>query len=98
MEFRRLLDEHNALKSASKSKAETLFTSLHRPILIGDDWTPVMRYDTAHGYAHCDILHPHEPAVKVRLPHSSYKEALTWALHDLETNWQLYSERYYRWL
>lgn len=94
-----MLDEHNALRVRFEIESgDVVYFIAQTETLIGDDWTPVMRYDTAHGYAHCDILHPHEPAVKVRLPHSSYKEALTWALHDLETNWQLYSERYYRWL
>jgi hypothetical protein len=27
-------------------------------IFINDKWCPVVRYDTAHGYAHKDLIHP----------------------------------------
>ncbi|MHA2380883.1 MAG: DUF7718 family protein [Candidatus Thorarchaeota archaeon] len=31
------------------------------------EWVPVVRYDTAHGFAHCDRLRPYEPTVKTRM-------------------------------
>ena len=99
VEFRRLLNENNALRVRFEiDRGQVVYFIVQIETQFGDDWTPVMRYDTAHGYAHRDVLHPLMPAAKVRLPHSSYNEALTWALQDLQTNWQQYSERYNQWL
>ena len=99
VEFRRLLDEHNALRVRFEiDSGQVVYFVAQIETQFGVDWTPVMRYDTAHGYAHCDVLHPHKLAAKVRLPHTNSNEALTWALQDLQTNWQQYSERYNRWL
>lgn len=61
-------------------------------------WTPVVRYDTAHGFAHRDKMVPHRDTEKMELPVSSYKEGLTFAIQDLETNWQDYRRRYEEWL
>ena len=63
-------------------------------ILIHGQWRPVIRYDTAHGFAHCDILHPSGKKEKVRMPSIDYKEALTYADEDLSQNWHFYQQRY----
>ncbi len=51
-------------------------------------WAPVVRYDTAHGFAHRDR---HLPDGSVRqhelLPYSDYNGALTYALEDVRNNW-----------
>jgi hypothetical protein len=50
------------------------------------------RYDTAHGYAHQDILDENEkPLAKLLLATEDLNEALHHAIHDLKTN----SERYF---
>lgn len=36
--------------------------------LIGQDWRQIVRYDTAHGFAHKDIIHPNGEVVKQPLP------------------------------
>lgn len=66
--------------------------------LIQGEWHAVIRYDTAHGFAHRDVLRPDGTEEKMALPFSSFNEALTFALLDLKTNWQAYRERYERWL
>jgi len=63
-----------------------------------DQWVPVVRYDTAHGFAHCDRLHPYDPAVKTEMTSRDYHEALTLAMDDLADNWESYRRRYEEWL
>jgi len=61
-------------------------------------WRPIMRYDTAHGFAHCDRLHPYEPTLKTELPLQNYKDALTFAIQDFISNWKSHRRRYESWL
>ncbi len=61
-------------------------------------WLPVVRYDTAHGFAHCDRLYPYDPAVKTEMTSRDYNEALTLAMEDLANNWVSYRRRYGEWL
>ena len=65
-------------------------------IRIGDQWIPVVRYDTAHGFSHRDILHPDGSVTKTPLFVGNYAEALTYAEGDLKSNWDLYRERFLR--
>ena len=65
-------------------------------IRIGDQWVPVVRYDTAHGFAHRDILHANGSVTKTPLFVVDYSEALTYAEGDLKSNWDLYRERFLR--
>jgi hypothetical protein len=52
-------------------------------------WRPVVRYDTAHGFAHRDryqsdgTVSRHEP-----LPVSHYNQAMNYAIKDVKTNWE----------
>lgn len=57
-------------------------------------WQAVRRYDTAHGFTHCDILHPGGQAEKLPLAFHDYNEALTFAEADLRVHWSLYTQRY----
>ena len=63
-------------------------------VLIKGRWHPVIRYDTAHRFAHCDIIHYSGKIEKVGMPTIDYKEALTYADEDLNENWQIYYTRY----
>jgi hypothetical protein len=61
---------------------------------IKDEWYPVVRYDTAHGFAHKDIVPYKGEAQKETLPFNDYNLALTFAEKDLRDNWQKYREQY----
>ncbi|MDZ7699083.1 MAG: hypothetical protein U5R49_19850 [Deltaproteobacteria bacterium] len=63
-------------------------------VLIQGKWLPVVRYDTAHGYAHKDIINPDGSKQKVILGEYGYEEALTIADLDVNQNWQAYKSRY----
>jgi hypothetical protein len=59
-------------------------------IKINNDWYPVVRYDTSHGFAHKDRLPYKGEVMKERLPFSDFNSALTFAEKDLKDNWQKY--------
>ena len=63
-------------------------------VSIHGRWHAVRRYDTAHGVAHCDILHPDGSGEKVPLAFYDFNDALTFAEADLRTHWSLYAQRY----
>jgi len=63
---------------------------------IGGEWYPVVRYDTAHGFVHQDILHWRGPAERRELPAGDYNLALSYAEEDLRRNWKSYRERFLR--
>jgi len=61
---------------------------------IKDEWYQVVRYDTAHGFAHKDIVPYKRDTQKETLPFNDYNLALTFAEKDLRDNWQKYREQY----
>jgi len=98
--FRHLLDNDNALRVS--------FVTEHGQIVSfivqlecrfkDNDWVPVVRYDTAHGYAHRDTMHPHKKATKTKLPVQDLNQALTIAMHDVAESRHDYRRRYEEWL
>jgi hypothetical protein len=64
--------------------------------LTDGKWVPVVRYDTAHGYAHKDILNPDGSKQKVILGEHAYEAALSLADLDINQNWKAYKARYMR--
>lgn len=63
---------------------------------VGGNWVAVVRYDTAHGMAHRDLLRRTGEVIKTPLFTRDYNEALTFAENDLKANWALYKERFLR--
>lgn len=60
-------------------------------ILVNDQWKAVIRYDSAHGFAHIDQYYLDERKVKREL-HLKLSEALTLADEDIKENWKTYKE------
>jgi len=56
---------------------------------------PVIRYDTAHGFAHIDRYNLKGRQRKEQLS-LSFHEALTFAERDIKQNWPIYRERFLR--
>ena len=73
----------------------TKFTVQYEAFII-DQWHSIIRYDTAHGFAHIDRLYPDGSVKKEPLFYWDYNEALTFSQHDLNSNWEWYRERYER--
>ena len=59
-----------------------------------DVWLPVVRYDTAHGFAHRDRLHPDGRIEKTPLPIDDYAQALNYAEADIQEHWESYRHRF----
>lgn len=57
-------------------------------------WYPVIRYDTTHGFAHRDFIHPDGKVDKSALFLQDYNEALIFTEEDLKANWELYREKF----
>jgi hypothetical protein len=56
-------------------------------------WRPVIRYDTAHGYAHIDRFSLQGKRRKERL-RLNFGEALTRAERDIKQNWSTYRQTF----
>jgi hypothetical protein len=98
IEFERLLDVDNILRVQFElDGGEVLKFTVQLECCFEDEWAPVVRYDTAHGFAHCDRLHPYADEAKTRMLMQDYNEALNWAMADLTSNWQAYRRRYAAW-
>ena len=78
----------------ARVKREVTQFVLQLEVCSGGRWHAVVRYDTAHGFAHRDLLHPDGRAEKLPLPIQDFNEALTFAELDLEANWMAYRERF----
>ncbi len=97
--FLRPLDPDNVARiEFSREHGRVLEFVVQLECNIEGAWRPIMRYDTAHGFAHCDRLHPYKPTVKTELPIQNYKQALTFAIQDFISNWKSYRRRYELWL
>jgi hypothetical protein len=63
---------------------------------IGGKWYPVVRYDTAHGYFHKDLMHFNQQSEKIRLEEKGFNDALNSAEKDIKANWQKYKDHFIR--
>lgn len=65
-----------------------------------DEHSPVVRYDTAHGRPHRDLLDARGETIegsKLWLPaHLSFNAALTYAIDEITRNWQSYRDDFFR--
>jgi len=61
---------------------------------LDDVWTPIVRYDTAHGFFHRDTLYPDGTKEKKMLNYVDLDSAVKYAKNDLILNWKSYKYRY----
>jgi hypothetical protein len=59
-------------------------------------WRACIRYDTSHGFAHCDVIHVDGRKEKISLGTLDYNEALTFAQIDLDKNWQTHLQNFFK--
>ena len=100
VEFRRFFDNENALRvhfDLERGQVLSFVVQLECDFEEGE-WIAIIRYDTAHGFAHRDKIHPQRETQKTKIPVRSYKEGLNFAIDDLESNWREYRRRYEEWL
>ncbi len=82
----------------TKERGRILGFAIQLECLFGETWHLVVRYDTAHGFAHRDVMRPDGTTEKTELIVADYNEALTFAQNDIRANWQRYRARYEKWL
>ena len=84
-------DLENRLRvSAFKEKGEILGFVVQYEIFIQDKWYPVARYDTAHGFAHKDVIHFDGETEKEFLYLPDFNIAFTFAIQNIKTSWRWY--------
>ena len=57
-------------------------------------WTPIVRYDNAHGFCHRDTIHPNGTHDKTPVYVGDLGETFTFAITDMKANWKVYRSRY----
>lgn len=62
-------------------------------VLVNDAWKVVIRYDSAHGFAHIDRYYLDGRKVKKEL-HLKLSETLTLADEDIKENWKSYQRAF----
>ena len=77
-----------------RSGKRIVFFRVQLETLIEKEWYPVVRYDTAHGFAHRDLMIRPGEVEKTPLFNQSMNDALTFAESDLKTNWVSYRKRF----
>ncbi|MCL4823212.1 MAG: hypothetical protein KJZ57_03235 [Anaerolineales bacterium] len=101
VEFRRLLEDNIALRVEFDSERGRIIHFVAQLECQFDDdetWIAVVRYDTAHGYAHRDTMHPHQREEKTRMTMQDYNEAFTMAVNDIVGRRREYYRIYATWL
>jgi hypothetical protein len=75
-------------------KGQVVIFRVQYEAFIDSEWRPIVRYDTAHGFPHRDLLHPNRPGEKMEYPGWSNAEVLTLGQEDIKRNWQIYRAQY----
>ncbi len=88
--IRRINDDCRIRHRHLRLKKKIIQFTVQLEILSEDKWSPVVRYDTSHGFAHRDIIHLNGKIDKTPVFFYDYTDALTFAEADLISNWHLY--------
>jgi hypothetical protein len=64
--------------------------------LVKDQWKAIVRYDTAHGQPHRDVMSPDGRKEKRLLHFPNFSDAFYCAQEDANANWRFYRKRYFR--
>ena len=79
---------------ATKARGKVVSFVVPYEAFIRGLWKAVVRYDTAHRFAHKDILHPDGSVQKQPLDFPSLNLAFTFAVQDLRNLWKWYRYGY----
>jgi len=61
---------------------------------IANEWRAIVRYDTAHGFFHRDVLYPKGKQEKQSINIENLNDAVLYAEQDLKDRWEFYKTRY----
>jgi hypothetical protein len=89
------LDLEDRLRvQATKIRGKIVSFVVQYEALIQGQWRAIVRHDTAHRFAHKDILHPDGSVDKQPLNFPSLNLAFTFAIQDLKSLWPWYRYGY----
>ena len=77
-----------------RSRGRIISFMVQYDTLFKEEWFAVVRYDSAHGFAHRDLYDAKGRTTKTPLFMRDYNQALTFAELDLKANWRIYRERF----
>ncbi len=96
-EFVKLLDEENNERLRVRliiKKGKLTDIVFQYESLIVKVWTPIVRYDLAHGFFHRDVMKPGGGKEKTVIEIAGLKEASIFAEQDIKDKWEFYKQRY----
>jgi len=79
---------------AEKERGKIIKFTVQYEAFLANQWCPIVRYDTAHGFAHRDVMHPNAPAEKQSIVFTDYNQAFTYAIQDIKHSWEQYRAQY----
>jgi hypothetical protein len=62
--------------------------------VVDGKWTPIARYDCAHGFLHRDVMFRNGDKRKEVIAIERLEDALAYAQQDFKDHWQSYKDRY----
>ena len=89
------VDELEKLRMRIKTeKGKVIDMVVQYESFLNDKWTPIVRYDCAHGFFHRDLLYSSGEKEKQTINISSLEDALNYGEQDIKDRWEFYKERY----
>jgi hypothetical protein len=76
-------------------KGAVISFSVQLEVIVEGKWRPVIRYNSAHGFAHKDTYNRDGKCTKTDL-HLYLDEALTIADEDIKNNWETYRDQFFK--
>jgi hypothetical protein len=70
-------------------KGKVIAFTVQLEVFVNGEWREVIRYDSAHGFAHIDRYYLNGRKIKKEL-NLELNEALTLADEDIKENWKVY--------
>jgi len=74
-------------------KGEVVGFAVQLEVFVNDQWKVVIRYDSAHGFAHIDRYYLNGRKDKKEV-HLKLSEALTLGDEDIKENWKIYQKTF----
>ncbi|MEP7170499.1 MAG: hypothetical protein ABI855_14110 [Bacteroidota bacterium] len=87
-------DENEKLRiKISTEKGKVTDVVIQYESFLNEKWTPIIRYDCAHGFFHRDVIFQKEKE-KQAIAITSLEDAFNYAEQDLKDRWEFYKDRY----
>ena len=96
-EYFRLLDDENRIRVkfyTERGRVDKF--SVQYESHIEGSWEAIVRYDTAHGFAHKDVMMPNGSQKKESVDVGDFGSAMTYAQEDLLQKLEQYRDDYLR--